>query len=127
MLNEQRRTVLVVDDDESILKVFKRIFERNGYAVFTAQSGREAKAKLEENAFDVTLFDLKLPDMNGTDLLPLMQKTDPNMVRIAMTGLPDSDSVVEEAKRGADAFLAKPVKPEALLKVLEINLNKKRN
>ncbi len=125
MLSEQKRTLLVVDDDDSILRVFKRIFEKNGYTVFIAHSGKEAEVQLEVNSFDAALFDLKLQDMNGKDLLPLMNKTDPEMVRIAITGLPDSENVVEEAKQGADVFLTKPVKPETLLRILETKLKMK--
>ncbi len=126
ILIEHRRSLLVIDDDESILRVFRRIFEKNGYVVFTAQSGKEAEEKLEENCFDATLFDLKLPYMNGTDLLPFMMKTDPDMVKIALTGLPESDIAVEEVKRGVDAFLSKPVKPETLLTVLETELKHRK-
>lgn len=125
MESEPRRTVLVIDDDESILKVFKRIFERNGYSVYTAQTGKEAEQRLIEHVYDATLFDLKLPDMNGSDLLPVMEKSDPDMIRIAITGLPDSDASVIQAKTGLDAFFAKPVMPDTLLKILEIKLREK--
>jgi DNA-binding NtrC family response regulator len=70
--------------------------------VCIAHSGKEAEEQLEVNSFDAALFDLKLQDMNGKDLLPIMNKTAPEMVRIAITGLPDSEMAVEEAKQEAE-------------------------
>jgi DNA-binding NtrC family response regulator len=126
MLSQQKTAILVIDDDDSILRAFKRIFERNGYLVCTAQTGKEAAKQLEVNSFDAALFDLKLQDMNGKDLLPLMAKTHPEMVTIALTGLPDYENVAEEAKRGTDVFFTKPVKPETLLNVLEAKLKTRK-
>ncbi len=125
ILSKPTRTMLLIDDDASILRVFKRIFEKKGYSVATAESGKEAEAKLAENSFDATLLDLKLPDMNGVDLLPLMQKTAPDMVRIVITGLSNEENALEAEEKGADAFLPKPVKPEILLDVLERKFKEK--
>ena len=126
MLVKSKCTMLIIDDDVAILKSFKRILERNGYEVATAQTGREAKAKLEKHGYDATLVDLKLPDMNGVDLLPRMEEKDPQMVKIVITGASKSDDDCQTAKRTADIFLAKPVQPETLLNALKIKL-KERN
>jgi len=126
MLVKSKCSMLVIDDDLAILKSFKRILERNGYEVATAQTGKEAKAKLEKQGYDATLVDLKLPDMNGLDLLPGMEEKDPQMVKIVITGAARSDDDCQTAKRRADIFLAKPVQPETLLNVLKVKLKERK-
>ena len=105
--------------------MFSRIFERKGYFVATAETGKEAEEKLSKHDYDATLVDVRLPDMNGADLWPLMQEIAPKMVKIGITGLPTAESACQAAKNGADAFLSKPVEPEILLNVLEIKLKEK--
>ena len=69
---EENRTVLVVDDDKSILRGFRAILEKEGYLVDTAETGAEALKRIQTKSFDVILLDIRLPDANGTDLLPKM-------------------------------------------------------
>lgn len=126
MLVKSKCSMLVIDDDLAILKSFKRILERNGYEVATAQTGKEAKAKLEKQGYDATLIDLKLPDMSGLDLLPRMEEKDPQMVKIVITGASRSDDDCQTAKRRADFFLSKPVQPETLLNVLKVKLKERK-
>ncbi len=116
--------MLVVDDDIGILRVFQRIFEKKGYLVATAQTGKEAKEKLEGNGYDVTLVDLTLPDMNGADLLPQMKEKAPNMVNIVISGF-SNDLKEQVIQKGADAFLEKPVQPQVLIDILEEKLKDK--
>jgi CheY-like chemotaxis protein len=124
MFAEPKRTLLVVDDDASILRVFRRIFERNGYDVTTVETGTEAKEKMEAHGFDAALLDLRLPDMDGAKLLLLMREN-PKMVKIVLTGLPYSENVDRALNAGADVFLAKPVHPELLLSVLDRKLKER--
>jgi len=119
-----RHSMLVIDDDEGILKVFRRIFEKKGYSVATAQTGKEAKEKLIGSDYDVTLVDLTLPDMNGADLLPGMKKKSPRMVRIVITGL-SSEEKDQTLEKGADVFLEKLVHPQVLIDLLEEKLKEK--
>lgn len=125
-LTQTKPTMLVVDDDKSILRVFSRILERNGYTVSTAETGKEAKEKLGKQEYDAMLVDLRLPDMNGTDLLPNTKKKDPAMVKIILTGQSSDEYICEAAEKGADVFLEKPVQPELLLNVLELKLKEKK-
>ena len=116
--------MLVIDDDESILRVFRRIFEKKGYTVVTAQTGREAQEKLAEYSFDVTLVDLTLPDMNGAELLPKMRKSAPNMVKIVLTGSA-TETASNVLEKGADLLFEKPVQPQVLIDLLEEKLKEK--
>jgi two-component system response regulator HydG len=126
ILAEQKPSMLVIDDDVAILRMFKRIFEKNGYEVVTAETGKEGQEKLQQHCYVATLVDLRLPDMNGIDLLPRLEEVDPAMVKVVITGMPTSDNACKAAQKGADIFLAKPVQPEVLLNVLEIKLKEKK-
>jgi DNA-binding NtrC family response regulator len=104
-----------VDDDLAILRVFTRIFERKGYRVTSVARGLDAKKKLDGAHFDVALIDLRLPDMEGTELFPYIQKSSRRTVKILLTGQTQRLGSI----KGADAFIAKPVDPTRLLSLIE--------
>ncbi len=121
-MKEETKTVLVVDDDKSILRTFTRILQRAGYHVEVAETGKEAVEKVSANSYDVALIDVRLPDMDGTDLLPTMQKNIPNAAKIVITGFPSMENGVKALDEGADAYLVKPLKPEELIAIIEEKL-----
>jgi len=102
-----------------------RVLSREGYDLYTAQTGKEASEKLSTKKFDVALIDVGLGETLGTDLLPLMNKVAPSMLKIVFTGTPMSEGTRDEVNRGADVFLLKPVKPETLIEILEEKLKGK--
>ena len=118
MLIPSKPTILIVDDDLSILHAFHKIFLRKGYTVTIAQKGQDAIEKLNNNHFDVALIDFCLPDMEGTELFPHIQKTSPKAFRIMLSGKASFLNKVE----GADKLLSKPINPERLLSVIESKL-----
>lgn len=115
-------SVLIVDDDKSILRNLEKVLSSEGYRVETAMTGREAIAKSETGFYNIALLDIKLPDMEGTELLEKMDETLPRMVKIMVTGYPDLDNAVRSLNMGADAYLIKPVSAQNLLKVMEEKL-----
>lgn len=125
MISQKKSSILIIDDDLSILRTLNRVLSKAGYVVETARTGNEASGKFVEKRFDVALIDIGLGEMEGTDLFPQMNKTAPNMLKIIFTGTPMNDEVLEKARSGADVFLLKPVKPEMLLEILEEKLGKK--
>jgi two-component system response regulator HydG len=122
---ETYRTVLVVDDDKSILRTFTRILQKNGYKIDTAETGKEAIEKADKNHYDLALVDIRLPDMDGTDLLAKIKKQLKNTIKIMITGFPSLESGVKALDEGADAYLVKPVKPEELLMLIKEKLQSK--
>jgi DNA-binding response OmpR family regulator len=116
---KEARTVLVIDDDKSILRTFTRILQKAGYTVDVAETGKEAIEKVGNKIYDVALIDVRLPDMDGTDLLPPLRKKIPNAAKIVITGFPSMDNGVKALDSGADAYLVKPLKPEELIAVIE--------
>ena len=116
------KTILVVDDDKSILRMFIRILQKNGYELDSAETGKEAIEKADRRHYDLALVDIRLPDMEGTDLLVYLKKQLQNTIKIMLTGFPSIESGVKALDEGADAYLVKPVKPEELLMLIEEKL-----
>jgi DNA-binding NtrC family response regulator len=124
-LEKTKKTILLVDDDKSILRTFASIFHKNGFEIEVAETGKEALEKTATGTYELALVDVRLPDMDGTDLLPQMQKTMPDAVKIVITGFPSLENGVKALNGGADAYLVKPVKPEELLTLIEEKLKSK--
>jgi len=120
------KTILVVDDDKSILRTFTRILQKNGYEIDSAETGKEAIEKADTKHFDLALVDIRLPDMDGTDLLTKIKKPLQHTIKIMITGFPSLESGVKALDEGADAYLVKPVKPEELLMLIEEKLKNKK-
>jgi DNA-binding response OmpR family regulator len=78
--------------------------------------------KFEKNQYDMALVDVRLPDMDGTDLLINMKKTLQSTIKIMITGFPSLETGVKALDSGADAYLVKPVRPEDLLTLIEEKL-----
>jgi CheY-like chemotaxis protein len=112
-MNEKKKRILVVDDDVSILKVFKSILEKEGYIVEAVETGKAALERMKKEKFNVCLFDVKLPDMDGTELLKLTKN--PETIKIIITGFSSDELGRKAADYGADDFLVKPVKAEELI------------
>ncbi len=122
---ETSRTILVVDDDKSILRTFTRILQKQDYKVDTAETGKEAIEKADNKHYDLALVDIRLPDTDGTELLARLKRQLQNTIKIMITGFPSIESGVKALDEGADAYLVKPVKPEDLLMLIKEKLKNK--
>jgi DNA-binding response OmpR family regulator len=122
-----KKTILVVDDDKSILRTFTRILQKSGYEIDVAETGKEAMEKTEGHHFDLALVDIRLPDMDGTDLLAKLKKQLQHTVKIMITGFPSLETGVKALDEGADAYLVKPVKPQELLMLLDEKLKNRED
>ena len=116
------KTILIVDDDKSILRTFARILQKNGYEIDVVETGKEALEKADAKKYDLALLDIRLPDMDGTELLAKMKKQLQTTIKIMITGFPSLETGVKALDEGADAYLVKPVKPQELLVLLEEKL-----
>jgi two-component system response regulator HydG len=114
--------ILVVDDDEAVLKSFKALLEMKGYRVSTAKSGNEAVKKACNNFYNLALIDIKLPDVEGTEVLWEFSQINNHMKKIMVTGYASLDNSVESLNLGADGYLIKPVNPGHLLEFVENKL-----
>jgi len=121
----EKTKVLIVDDDKSILRILTRIFQKQGFDAETAETGKEAEEKINDAVYDVGIIDVKLPDVDGTDLLSRIHAMKPSMVKIVLTGFPSVDNGIKAMNVGADAYLVKPVQPEELLKIVKEKLKER--
>ena len=119
----ERARILVIDDDESIRSVLASILEEE-YAVDTVQNGADAIKKTRAGLYNLALIDIRLPDMEGTELLTRMKETIPRMRKVIMTGYPTLGNAVAAVNKGADAYLMKPFDIEKVLKVIKEQLVK---
>ena len=124
-MTEQSR-ILIIDDQESIRKSLKLALEKEGYLVETAENGQEAIRKSKEQFYNMALVDLRLPDMDGIELLTKMRETVPKMVKIIITGYPMLENAIEAVNRGADGYVVKPVNMSKLLETVEEHLKKQQ-
>jgi len=123
---EQAR-ILIVDDDESIRKVLASILEEKGYRVDTAQSGKEAIEKTQSEFYNLALVDIRLPDMDGTEVLASVKETNPPMVKIIVTGYPSLQNAIDAVNKGADAYILKPFKVDNILSEISGHLKKQKD
>jgi two-component system nitrogen regulation response regulator NtrX len=101
--------VLVIDDEEGIRDVLKQILEDEGYQVRTAEDGYRGLAILDEDAIDVVLLDVRLPNMGGIDVLAAIREKHPDTETIMISGHANIDLAVHAVKMGAFDFLEKPL------------------
>ncbi len=114
--------ILIVDDDESIRITIEIILKSEGYAVDVAANGSDAIKKSETTAYNVVLIDIRLPDMDGIELLTRMRDSVPKVRKIILTGYPSMQNAVEAVNRNADAYLVKPVNLDELLELIREQL-----
>ncbi|MFH0959273.1 MAG: sigma-54 dependent transcriptional regulator [Pseudomonadota bacterium] len=101
-------TILVVDDERNYLFVLEDLLTDEGYKVVTASSGNEALEKLKEFQVDAVLTDIKMPGMNGVELLERVIASDPGLPVILMTAFAEVDQAVSAMKKGALDHIQKP-------------------
>ena len=116
--------IIIIDDDESIRKTLSTILQEEGYTVDTADTGKEGIRKTNENCYNLALIDMKLPDIEGIDLLLKIKDTTPRMRKIIITGFPTIQNAMEAVNRRADAFILKPFEMEKVLQTIRGQLKK---
>lgn len=112
-------SILIVDDDEDILKIFKKILEEENYIVETAITGKQAIKKAEEKSYDLVLLDIMLPDMLGDKVAIELKKHDFSIEIIFITGYSEFQSCINSLGIGACDILLKPISFEDLLDAVE--------
>jgi putative nucleotidyltransferase with HDIG domain len=102
------KRILIVDDDERICALIARRLTIEGYWCVTANNGREALQHFYKDKFSVIISDIKMPELNGIELLKNVKAMDQNMVVVMMTAYPEVDVAVEAIRQGAYDFIIKP-------------------
>lgn len=118
--------ILVIDDDENIRKVLETILEDEGYIVETAETAKKGIEKSEKAFYNLALIDVRLPDMEGIELLSKLRNTKPKMRKIIVTGYPTLQNAVSAVNKGADAYVMKPFEVEKILQTIREQLKKQQ-
>jgi two-component system, NtrC family, nitrogen regulation response regulator GlnG len=113
------RTLLVIDDEDSVRYSFRRVFEGDDVRVLTAGTAAEGLAAVREHNPDVVVLDLQLPDRSGLDLFPDLQALDPKRPVLFITAHGTTETAIEAMKRGAFDYLVKPVDLDRLSQLID--------
>ncbi|MCD6415701.1 MAG: response regulator [Planctomycetes bacterium] len=121
-LRHREPHVLVVDDEEIIRNVIRRMLEAEGYRVAIASGGKEGLEYVSNAAPDLVLLDLKMPGMSGVECLRRFREEHADIPVMVVTGYPDTDLMNQAMRYGPLALLAKPVQKEELLRSVRMAL-----
>ena len=116
---ECQRSVLIVDDDDTLRATLKKIFDKAGYQSQTARNAQEAVRAFGEREWDLVFADLKMPGKNGLSLLDELRQVRPDAKIVIMTAYGDEGTHEDAVGRGAYAYLSKPVSRAELLALCE--------
>lgn len=114
---------MLIDDDKTFTATFSEILKNEGYLADVAGSSGEALSLLEDEFYALIIIDIGLPDMDGLELITKINKTDPDMRKVILTGNPSMDNVKTALKRGAHDYLTKPVQLKELKDTIKTQLS----
>jgi DNA-binding NtrC family response regulator len=123
---EPRGRILVVDDEANARSALAELLREEGYSVETAADGFKALPKLEEFAPDLVLTDLKMPGLDGMELMKRAWEGDPERVVVVMTAFGSVDTAVAAMRQGAADYLTKPINVDELILVIQRVLERRR-
>ncbi|MFB3886027.1 MAG: HD domain-containing phosphohydrolase [Thermodesulfobacteriota bacterium] len=118
--------ILVVDDEELICSIFVKRLKKEGYPSITARNGKEALNLFYNNRLSLIISDIKMPQMDGIDLLKKVKALDPKMMVIMMTSYPEIDLAIEAMRIGAFDFMIKPVELDLVVLSVRKALERKQ-
>jgi|LGVE01.1.fsa_nt_gb DNA-binding NtrC family response regulator len=124
MIAKKEARILVVDDEKQVADVLVDYLSNLGYQTVAAYSGHDALSRFKDGDFQLVITDLKMPEMNGMDLLEMVKGWDKRAMVIVITGYGTIESAVEAIKKGAYDFISKPFKMEELEIIIERALDR---
>jgi len=116
------RRILIIDDEPLIRKSLKVALEEEGYDIYTAETGMKGIAVTSTDNIDLVLLDIKLPDIQGLDVLTRLKSIDSDLVVIMMTGYGTIESAVSAIKSGAFDYITKPFKTKDITTLIKLAL-----
>ena len=119
--------ILIIEDEQAIRNVLSNIIqeEDSSYEVELAENGIEGLEKITNNSFDLVLCDIKMPKMDGIDLLTKAMEIQPELTLIMISGHGDIDTAVDCIKKGAFDYISKPPDLNRLLNTIRNGLDRK--
>ena len=110
------RNILLVEDEEDLLELYKSFLESDGYVVETAIKGRDAVNKARKKKFDMVILDIKLPDIMGDEVARELKAIDESVIIIMVTGFPSFQESIDALDLGIYDILLKPITADELLR-----------
>jgi len=126
-MSHQIQSILVIDDQEGITTTVSAILSDEGYMVETAKNGKEAINAVKKTPFDLALVDIRLPDIDGTELIRRLREIQPKIATIILTGQPTLENAIKSVNNKADGYLLKPFETRVLLETIRKILAEKTN
>ncbi|MDP2207934.1 MAG: response regulator [Bacteroidota bacterium] len=115
----EKSRILVVDDEDTLRTVLSQELKGEGYEVETAADGLLALDAIKQNKFDLVLLDIKMPNMDGFEVLKYIKQNHKDLKIIMLTGFADLKNAIESKKLGAEDFVSKPYDLVDLLTTIE--------
>ena len=115
---DNKFTILVVDDEPYMTEMLQSFFEMNNYICYTASDGLEALEILKNEKIDIVITDMKMPKMDGLDLLKEVKGNHQGTSAVIMTGFSEEYTTSEALNSGADGYITKPFRNKELLLIL---------
>jgi DNA-binding NtrC family response regulator len=115
----EKHTILLVDDDKEFRKALKRMFEKEGYAITAAADGHEALDTLSDNEFDLVISDLRMPNLDGIQLMGELRRQGLDTPIIFLTAFGEVESYMDLMNLGAFEYVNKPVKSRKILEIAQ--------
>jgi CheY-like chemotaxis protein len=119
LMATKKSSILVVDDEDALRTVLSSELMNEGYDVRSASDGDEAITEIQKSPFDLVLLDIKMPRMNGFEVLKFIKESHPKTKVVMLTGFADLKNAIESKKLGADDFVSKPYDLVDLLTTIE--------
>ena len=113
-IKSDQKNILVVDDDKSVRTTFSSVLRKEGYRVTAVENGYEAIKAIDEESFDLALVDLRMPGLDGIEVLEKIKSRRPQTRVIIFTGYGSITTAVEAIRKGATDYLNKPFSPPEL-------------
>ncbi len=111
--------ILVIDDENVICDACELVLSEKGHTVISMNDGKAGLDAIREGAYDILLLDMKLPDIDGMDILKVVREEKPELCTIVMTGYSSIQNAVDAMRKGADNYLGKPFTEDELLQAIE--------
>jgi DNA-binding NtrC family response regulator len=119
-------SILIVDDEEVVRRSHLRSLAETGCRAEAAEDGHQALRVMEQHPFDVVLLDLRMPGLDGMDVLKTIKERWPESEVVVITGYPTIETAKEAVRLGAHNYIAKPVGPDEVLKAANEAMTQKR-
>jgi two-component system, response regulator, stage 0 sporulation protein F len=116
---KNKTKILIIDDEEDLRLLFKKILTPEGYSVFTARNGRDGIKINQKNDPDVILLDLRMPGIGGIETLRCIREKDAKVVVIILTGYGDAGTIRDAADLNVYEYMSKPFNNETILKTIK--------